>query len=143
MIVKEIMKKDVEKVTPKTTVYEAAQRMKEKEVGYVLAVDDSRLAGIVTEEDIIEKVVSEGRDPKTTKIGDIMVKNVIHVGLDKSLEDAAQIMTDNKIKKLPVVENKDLLGIVTAQDMIAAEPKMIEQLGELIIFAKKQKRIAG
>ncbi|UCD03293.1 MAG: CBS domain-containing protein [Candidatus Aenigmatarchaeota archaeon] len=143
MIVKEIMNKEVEKMSPKTTIFEAAQRMKEKEVGYVLAVDKTKLAGIITEEDIIEKVVSEGKDPKATTIEDIMVREVIHIGSDSSLEDAAQIMTEKKIKKLPVVENKNLLGIITAQDMIAAEPKMIEQLGELIIFAKKQKRVAG
>ncbi len=99
--------------------------------------------GIITEEDIIEKVVSEGKEPAKTTIDEIMVRDVIHIESGKSLEDAAQLMTENKIKKLPVVENKDLLGIVTAQDMIAAEPKMMEQLGELLIFARKQKRVAG
>lgn len=143
MIVKEIMNKEVEKMVSKTTILEAAQRMKEKDIGYVLVVDGSKLVGIITEEDIVEKVVSEGKEPKETTIDEIMVRDVIHVESGRSIEDAAQLMTENKIKKLPVVENKDLLGIVTAQDMIAAEPKMMEQLGELVIFAKKQKRVAG
>jgi CBS domain-containing protein len=137
------MKKEVERMEPETTIMEAAKRMKEKDVGYILVVEGSKLVGIVTEEDIVGKVISEEKEPKTTTIGDIMVKDVIHIDSEKSLEDAAQIMTDKEIKKLPVVENKKLLGIVTAHDMIAAEPKMMEQLGELIIFARKQKRVAG
>ena len=143
LIVKEIMQKDVEKTVPDTTISEAAKKMKEKDVGYLLVVDGAKLIGIITEEDIVEKVVSEGKAPEDITINDIMVKEVIHIESGKSIEEAAQLMTENGIKKLPVVENKKLLGIVTAKDMIAAEPKMMEQLGELLIFARKQKKIAG
>ena len=143
LIVKEIMQKDVEKTVPDTTISEAAKKMKEKDVGYLLVVDGAKLIGIITEEDIVEKVVSEGKAPEDITINDIMVKEVIHIESGKSIEEAAQLMTEKGIKKLPVVENKKLLGIVTAKDMIAAEPKMMDHLGELLIFARKQKKIAG
>ncbi len=143
MIVKDIMEKEVEKTVASTTVSEAAKMMKGKDVGYLLVVEGSKLVGIVTEEDIVEKVVSEDKKPGETKISDIMVSEVVHIDSEKTLEDAAQMMTDKNIKKLPVVDNKKLMGIVTAKDVIAAEPKMMEQLGELFLFAKKQKRMAG
>jgi CBS domain-containing protein len=143
MIVSEIMNRNVERAGPETKIIDAARTMKEKDIDYLLVVDDSKLVGIVTEEDIVEKVVSEGREADSVTIGEIMVKDVIHIESDSSLEDAAKLMTEHKIKKLPVVENKKLLGIVTAQEMVAAEPKMMEHLGELVLFAKRQKRIAG
>ena len=143
MIVSEIMDKDVEKASSDTTIIQAAKKMKEKDTDYLLVVQGSKLVGIVTEEDIVHKVVSEGKNADSLTLGEIMVKEVIHIEAGSSLEEAAQTMTEHKIKKLPVVENKKLLGIVTAQEMVAAEPKMMDHLGELVLFAKRQKRIAG
>jgi len=143
LLVKEIMQKDVEKAESGSTIIDAARRMKEKDIGYLLVVEESKLVGIITEEDIVEKVVSEGKEPGKITINDIMVKDVTHIDSEKTLEEAAQVMTDKNIHKLPVVENKKLLGIVTADDMVAAEPKMMDHLGELLIFARKQKKMAG
>jgi len=143
MQVKEIMNKDVQKIFTKATVRDAAKMMEEKNVGSLIVVEDSRLAGIITENDIIRKIIGEGKPAQTTTVEEIMVKKVIHISPESSLEDAAELMTEKKIKKLPVVENKKLLGIVTATDIVAAEPKMMEHLGELLLFAKKQQRIAG
>jgi CBS domain-containing protein len=143
MDVNEIMHKEVEKASPETTVSEAAARMTEKDISYLVVVKGSKLAGIVTEDDIIKKVVGKGKHPQETTLGEIMVKEVVHITPDKTLEEAAEMMTQKEIKKLPVVEGKKLLGIVTATDMIAAEPKMMENLGELVLLARKQKKIAG
>jgi CBS domain-containing protein len=143
MDVKEIMHKGVEKADPSTTISDAVTRMMEKDISYLIVVKNSKLAGIVTEDDIIKKVVGKGKHPQQTTLEEIMVREVVHIKPDTSLEDAAEIMTKNEIKKLPVVDGNNLLGIVTATDMIAAEPKMMEHLGELILLARKQKRIAG
>jgi CBS domain-containing protein len=97
----------------------------------------------VTDDDIIKKIVLEGKSADETTLGDVMNRDVIHTDPEKSLEEAATLMTEKNIKKLPVVENKKLVGIVTATDMVAAEPKMVEHLGELLLFAKKPQRIAG
>ena len=143
MIVKEIMKTDVVKVAATTNVQEAAKMMTEKEIGCLLVVDEHKLLGIVTEDDIIRKVVREGKPPQDTTIKQIMVSEVVHISPEMTIEDAAELMTNKNIKKLPVVDDKKLLGIVTATDMVAAEPKMMEHLGELILYAKKPQRIAG
>jgi CBS domain-containing protein len=143
MLVKDIMNKEVEKATADMTVSAAAALMTEKNVEYLIVVKDAKLAGILTEDDIIKKVVGKGGQAKDTKVGDIMVSKVFHIGPEKTLEDAAELMTENKIEKLPVVVDHKLLGIVTASDIVAAEPRMMEQLGELVILAKKQKSVAG
>ncbi len=143
MIVRDIMKTDIEKIAASTSVRDAAKKMAEKDIGCLLVVEGHKLLGIVTEDDIIKKVVGEGKSPHETTVDEIMVQEVIHVAPEVTLEDAAQLMTDKNIKKLPVVGEKKLLGIVTATDMVAAEPKMMEHLGELILFAKKPQRIAG
>lgn len=143
MIVKDIMQTDIEKVDAGVNIKEAAKRMSEKKIGCLLVVEDHKLLGIVTEDDIIKKVVVEGKSPHDITVADIMVKEVIHISPEETIEAAAQLMTDKSIKKLPVVGDKKLLGIVTATDMVAAEPKMMEHLGELLLFAKKPQRIAG
>ncbi len=139
----EIMQKEIEKTEAGISVTEAAARMTEENIGYLVVVDNGKLTGIITEDDIIRKVVSKGKNPHETKVSDIMVSDVVHTTPEKSIEEGALIMTEKRIKKLPIVEGKKLLGIVTASDIIAAEPKMMEKLGELVIFAKKQKRVAG
>ena len=136
--VKEIMSTKVRKVTPDTTVEEAAKLMAEYDVSYLLIVDDTKLSGIITEDDIIKKVVIGSRSPKSIKVSDIMVKEVIHAKPDTDIEDAADIMTKKKIKKLPIVESNKLIGIITAMDLVAAEPKIMNSIGELFLFAKKQ-----
>jgi CBS domain-containing protein len=143
MIVREIMKTDIEKVDASVNVKEAARRMSEKKIGCLLVVEGHKLLGIVTEDDIIKKVVVEGKSPHDITVEDIMVREVIHISPEETIEAAAELMTEKSIKKLPVVGNKRLLGIITATDMVAAEPKMMEHLGELILFAKKPQRIAG
>ena len=143
MIVKDIMQTDVEKVDASENVKDAAKRMSAKKIGCLLVVEDHKLLGIVTEDDIIKKVVVAGKSPHEITVADIMVEEVIHISPEETIEAAAELMTEKSIKKLPVVGGKKLLGIITATDMVAAEPKMMEHLGELLLFAKKPQRIAG
>jgi CBS domain-containing protein len=137
------MQTDVEKADASENIKDAAKRMSDRKIGCLLVVDAHKLLGIVTEDDIIKKVVVEGKSPHETTVGDIMVKEVIHISPEETIEAAAELMTTKAIKKLPVVGDKKLLGIITATDMVAAEPKMMEHLGELLLFAKKPQRIAG
>ncbi|MBN2331177.1 MAG: CBS domain-containing protein [Candidatus Aenigmarchaeota archaeon] len=143
MIVKDIMQTDIEKVDASVNVKEAARRMSAKKIGCLLVVEDHKLLGIVTEDDIIKKVVVEGKTPHSITVAEIMEREVVRISPDETIETAAEIMTQKKIKKLPVVGGKKLLGIITATDMVAAEPRMMEHLGELLLFAKKPQRIAG
>lgn len=143
MNVKDIMSKNIAKVPESTSIRKAAEIMTEKRMGVLVVVNEHKLLGIVTEDDIIRKVVGKGKHPQETTVGEIMVKEVINITPEKTIEEAATLMTENKIKKLPVIEEKKLIGMLTASDMVAAEPKMMEQLSELVLYAKKPQRMAG
>jgi CBS domain-containing protein len=136
------MTKNIMVIHPDTIVKDAAKIMTQERVGSLLVVEDDKLVGIVTELDIIWKVVAGDLDPKTTLIRDIMTKDVITVKANQTLEDATQIMVENKIKKLPVLEGDKLVGIITATDLISVQPKMIEALAKLMLFEEK-KSVAG
>ena len=92
--------------------------------------------------DVIWKVVAGGLDPSTTLVRDIMTKKVVAITSDKTLEDATHIMVERDIKKLPVLEGKKLVGVITATDLISVQPKLIEALAKLMLFEEK-KLVAG
>ncbi len=138
MLVKEAMTKNVIIVHPDTTIKDAAKIMTQHRVGSLLVVDGIKLIGIITELDIIWKVVAGDLDPKITLVRDVMSKEVVTIKADQTLEDASQIMVENNIKKLPVLEGDKLVGIVTATDLISVQPKMIEALAKLMLFEEKK-----
>lgn len=110
------MKKSVT-TSPKVTVKEAAKIMVNQSIGSLVVVEKGKLVGIVTERDIL-KYIATSTKPHTP-ISKIMSKNVKTVKSDSDIEEAAAIMTQNKIKKLPVVDKGKLVGIVTATDLVA------------------------
>jgi len=142
MLVKEAMTKRVIIINPDNTIRDTAKMMSEQRVGCLVVVENGKLVGIITELDIIWKVVAGDLDPKITLVRDIMTKKVVTIGSDQTLEDATDLMVENKIKKLPVVENEKLVGIITATDIISIQPKMIESLAKLMLFEEK-KSVAG
>lgn len=142
MLVKDVMNPQVVVAKPEATVKEAAKIMSELKIGCLIVIDNAKIAGIVTEGDIISKVIAKGMDSEKTTLKEIMTKNVISVELDKNLSEAADIMVENKIKRLPVLDDEKLVGIITATDLISYEPKMIESLSQLFMM-KTQRTVAG
>jgi CBS domain-containing protein len=126
----------------KTPVRDVAKLMTKYRVGSVVVLDGDKIAGIITELDIIWKVVSADLNPNMTKVEDVMTKKVVTIEANKSLEDATALMIEHNIKKLPVVDKGKLIGIITATDLISVQPKMIEDLAKLLLFEEK-KEIAG
>lgn len=143
MLVKEIMTEDVKTVSPRSTIQEAAKAMAELGIGCLIVVEKSHLAGIITERDLLRKVVSKNRKPSEVKVSSVMTKEVVVIGPDAEIEDAANAMTERKIKRLPVISGSRLIGIVTAVDIVAAEPRMMEQIAKLVLFHSKKKIAAG
>lgn len=141
--VKDIMNTDVKTIAPGETVQKTAEIMKEFRIGSLIVTKGTKLVGIVTERDILNNVVAEGKDPGEVKVEEIMTKEVLMVSPEMDIEEAVDLMMDKKIKKLPVVSGNKLIGIVTATDIITAEPRMLKQLGTLLVFAKKKKPVAG
>ena len=109
---------------PKTmTVSQAAGAMREKKAGAILIVEDGRLVGIFTERDALFRVVAEGRDPKTTRLADVMTRNPRTIHADRSFAEALQIMHDGGFRNVPVVENGLPIGLVSCSDALGPELK--------------------
>jgi CBS domain-containing protein len=128
MLVSEIMSKDVVTVDSDETVFEACKIYKERGVGCLVVMKSEVILGIVTERDIIERIIIDKKDPIKTKVEEIMSKNIITVHASTSVEKAVEIMTDYNIKKLPVILNNEIFGIVTITDIANAIPHYAQAL---------------
>ena len=115
--VKNIMVKDVITVDISKSVKEAAELMSSKNVGCLLVEEEGRIKGIITERDIVRRIVATGRDPEKVKIGDIMTSPIVVVSPEATVEEAAKVMVMYKIRRLPVVEEGKLVGLVTTTDL--------------------------
>ncbi|MEE9323358.1 MAG: CBS domain-containing protein [Candidatus Aenigmarchaeota archaeon] len=142
-MVKDAMNKNVVTMDPDVTVQEAAKKMVGAGTKFIIVTENEKLVGIVTEWDFVKKIAGEEEFKENAKLKTIMTKKVIVVMPDTEIREAAEIMASNNIKKLPVVDKNVLIGVVTAMDIVAAEPKLIEQISELILTAGKQKPVAG
>ena len=115
--VKDIMTKDVVSINVDSSVFEAAELMCSSQLGCLVVVDGEEPVGIVTERDIVRRVVAK-RLSLDTKISEVMSKSLITVDTDASLKEAARLMSTNKIRRLPVSKENKLVGIVVAADFV-------------------------
>jgi len=143
MKVKNAMNRKVFVANPDVTVKEAAKIMTQYRIGSLIVMEDKKIVGIITELDILWKVVAGGLDPETTQIKDVMTKNVITVQANQTVEEAAELMVEKKVKKLPVLDDHKLVGIVTATDLISFQPKLIDALAKMLLFREDQTKVAG
>ncbi len=107
-------------VSPSATVLQALEMMAAKNVGALLVMEGEKLAGIFSERDYARKVVLEGRTSKDTSVGDIMSSKVVCVTPQQSIEDCMALMTDKRIRHLPVIEGDRVLGIISVGDVVKA-----------------------
>ncbi len=143
MIVKDAMNPKVIVATKDISVKEAARIMSKYKIGSLIILKDKKdIIGVITESDIVRKIVATGLDAAKTKVEKTMSKEVITIDEDKDLGEACQVMVENKIKRLPVIEDGKLVGILTTTDIIAVEPKLIAELAKVMLFSKQQ-LIAG
>jgi CBS domain-containing protein len=140
--VKEIMKTDVKTIGPGSNVQEAAEEMENHGIGCLVVVKENRMVGIITERDILIRLVAEDLKASETKVSEIMTTSVVMIEPERDVTEAAEIMTENKIKKLPVIEDKRLVGIVTLVDICAIQPEIIKKVASLLLLPKK-KTMAG
>ena len=139
MLVSEIMSKDVVTVENDKTVLDACKIYKDCGVGSLVVMKEGFVIGILTERDIIERVIVDHRDPNETKVEDIMSKNIKTVHASTSVENAVEIMRENKIKKLPVILNNNIFGIITITDIANALPDFSRLLAKEIENSKQPK----
>jgi CBS domain-containing protein len=103
------------------TVLEAAQQMNARRIGSLVIVDGDRVIGMFTERDILTRVVAAQRDPVHTTVAELMTTPVVSCCLETPIAECKQVMSSRRIRHLPVVENGNLVGIVTAGDITARE----------------------
>lgn len=123
-------------VNPADTVLHALGVMAEHEIGAVLVLDGEKILGILTERDYARKVVLAGRSSKESAVGDVMTHAVICVSPDRTIDECLALMTEKRVRHLPVVDQKQLIGMVSIGDLvratIAEQEHVIEQLQHYI-----------
>jgi CBS domain-containing protein len=118
MLLKDVMTRDVEVVSPQTNVVEVAGKMKNMDVGALPVCDGQRLLGMITDRDITLRVVAEGRDPGSTRAQEAMTPEVVYCLEDQPVEEAADLMAQHQIRRLPILNrDKRLVGIVSLGDL--------------------------
>ena len=131
MKLKEIMTLDVEVIHPDDSLQTAAQKMQDRDIGFLPVCDGDRLVGVVSDRDIIVRVIAEGMDPKAMIGRDLVTAPVIYCFEDQDVDEAARIMQDNQIRRLVILNrDKRLVGVVSLGDLARNRPA--DRSGEVL-----------
>jgi len=118
MQLKDVMTPAVEVIAPEASIYEAAEKMSHLDIGPLPVCDGERLVGMLTDRDITVRAVAAGRDPRMTPVRDIMTPDVVYGFEDQEVQDAARLMAQYQIRRLPVLtRSKQLVGMVALGDL--------------------------
>jgi CBS domain-containing protein len=136
----EVMTKNPSCCLPTDSVSKAAQLMQKEKVGSIPVIENEqtkKLIGIVTDRDLALQVIADGRDAKTTKVADVMTQDVVTCGIDDDIQEAVDAMADNQLRRIPVVDKKDMIvGIISQADVATRvnEPqetaKMVKEISQ-------------
>jgi len=128
---RDIMTSDATCIGENDTVLDAAKKLAELDVGAMpICGEDDRLKGMLTDRDIVVKVLAQGKDPASTKAGELGEGKPITIGADDSVEEALATMSQHKVRRLPVIDGHDLIGIVSQADVARNLPD--EKTGDLV-----------
>lgn len=131
MQLREIMKETVFLIRSDASVIEAAQTMAERNVGALVVTREGKARGILTDRDIVVKVLAGGRDPAATSVGDVMQSHLITAGPEMDIREATRLMASEHVRRLPVMEDGHLMGIVTLTDVARVVAEELENLCSL------------
>ncbi len=127
---------DVWSIAPDTTVLNALQLMADKKIGALLVLDDDKLVGVFTERDYARKVILKGKSSNDTPVRDVMSLNIVCVVPDQTTEICMSLMTEKRVRHLPVVDGDKVLGVISIGDVVKAviadREDVIEQLEQYI-----------
>lgn len=134
MIIKDIMSDQVAYVNPDNSVVEAAQLMQKHNIGIIPVCQGANVIGVITDRDIVVRNIAHGKNPQSTPVRDVMTSQVRAVSPEMNLHQAAEIMANNQIRRLPVVDNQRLVGMVSLGDLATEAKRDVElakTLGEI------------
>jgi CBS domain-containing protein len=128
--------RNVWSINPDATVFDAIARMAEKDIGSLAVVYEGRLVGIITERHYARNVVLKGKTSPATRVGDIMERRVVVARPSYTIEECMALMTDNRVRHLPILDGKELVGIISIGDLVKSiiddQKFVIEQLENYI-----------
>jgi CBS domain-containing protein len=128
---RDVMTGGAECIMENDTVLDAAKRLAELDVGAMpICGEDNRLKGMLTDRDIVVKVLAQGKDPGSTRAGELGEGKPVTIGADDSVEEALHTMADHKVRRLPVIDGHDLIGILSQADL--ARNLDEEKVGDLV-----------
>ncbi len=142
IVARDVMSRNPISEYSQESVIKGAQIMRDKGISSILIIKDNIVKGIVTERDLVTKIVSKGLDPSKVTLGEIMSSPLVTVNDDTPLELAAELMWKNKIRRLPVKKGDNIIGILTENDIVRISPGLIEITRE-ISSDKNYQLIAG
>jgi CBS domain-containing protein len=148
MNLRELMTTNVVTVDKSMTVQLAAGKMNKKRIGCLVTVDKEGVKGILTERDMLVRVLEAGKDPKTTMVSEVMTQSIIFGNPTMQLAEATRLMFQNGIKKLPILKNNQLVGLVTLTDIARATScdkktiDLIEALSNMHKISSSQEEIS-
>jgi CBS domain-containing protein len=126
MDVKDVMVKEVITVNPDTKIRDAVELMNKNEIGCLVVTRKGKPLGIMTERDVLKKIVCQSKNPEQARVSEIMSKPLIVGRIDMDWREAAKLMLDHDIKKLPILDGEKLVGLVTLTDI--ARVRMLQAL---------------
>jgi CBS domain-containing protein len=128
--VKDLMTSDPTTIEPDASVAEAARRMAKVDVGPLPVVEEGRLVGMITDRDLVVRVLAEGRDPESTAVREAASSDVVSVAAEDDLARALELLATHQVRRLPVVEGQRLVGIVAQADV--AREVSASKVGEVV-----------
>jgi len=130
MFVRDIMSVNVVTMPPDATIFDVATSMNKMDIGSIIISDRDRPIGIITEADIVRRVIADERDAKTTAAREVMSSPIIHVEPGTALTEAMRVMARSNIRRVAVLRNDSLAGIITSRDLLRWSPELIDILVE-------------
>ena len=128
---------EVHTIEPEATVYEALKKMAGKNVGALMVIDNGKIVGVFSERDYARKIILMGKSSKDSKVGEFITERIFYVKPATTINECMQIMTDHRVRHLPVLENEKLIGIVSIGDVvnktIQGHKNTIQQLEDYIL----------
>jgi CBS domain-containing protein len=132
MIIRDIMVKNIKTVKPDDSVHSAVQKMNKFDIGSVIVISSGRPVGIITETNIMRRIVEPRMDPATVWAKDIMSSPLTTIDENAAIEEAAKLMVEKKINRIPVMNGNKLVGVISSSDIVKANPTQLGILDELL-----------